>query len=234
MFDRNAVARAATFTLALCSLAVHADQWTPISVTDAPTARTAHSAVFTRIDGTDQMIVWGGQDANQTPFANTGGVWKRSSDRWTPTRVTNAPSGREGHPAVWTGREMIVWGGDDGLNFLDTGSRYDPVANVWRPMTQTGAPSPRFAHSMTWAGDRLIVWGGAPGFIGDLNTGGIYDSFADRWMPTATDGAPAARNSHAAVWTGSRLLIWGGISGGNYINDGALYNPRANTWAPIE
>jgi hypothetical protein len=31
-----------------------ADNWSPISVVNAPTARAAHSAVFTRIDITDQ------------------------------------------------------------------------------------------------------------------------------------------------------------------------------------
>ena len=30
---------------------------------------------------------------------------------WTATSTTNAPSARAGHSAVWTGTEMIVWGG---------------------------------------------------------------------------------------------------------------------------
>src|SRR4029077_6208912 len=83
--------------------ALLADSWSPITVTNAPTARTAHSAVFTNIDGTDQLIVWGGQDSSQVPFADTGGLWKRLGNSWTPTTTSNAPSGREGQPAVWTG-----------------------------------------------------------------------------------------------------------------------------------
>ena len=110
--------------------AILADSWSPITIVNAPSARAAHSAVFTRIDGTDQMIVWGGQDSPMVPFANTGARWKRLSDVWTATTTTNAPSGREGQPAVWTGHEMIVWGGDDGLNFLNTGGRYDPVTDT--------------------------------------------------------------------------------------------------------
>src|SRR6266446_7694861 len=95
---------------------VLADSWSPISIVDAPTARAAHSAVFTRIDVTDQMIVWGGQDSGILPFANTGSRWKRSTNRWTATSTTGAPVGREGHPAIWTGHEMIVWGGDAGTD----------------------------------------------------------------------------------------------------------------------
>jgi hypothetical protein len=116
---------------------VLADSWSPISIVDVPTARAAHSAVFTRIDGTDQMIVWGGQDSPMTPFANTGARWKRSTNTWAATTTTNAPSGREGQPAVWTGHEMLLWGGDDGLNFLNTGGRYDPVIDTWRPTSLT-------------------------------------------------------------------------------------------------
>src|SRR6516165_291305 len=48
-------------------------------------------------------------------------------DTWTATSTTNAPSARTLHTAVWTGSEMIVWGGTDGQgNFLNTGGRYDP------------------------------------------------------------------------------------------------------------
>jgi hypothetical protein len=32
-------------------------------------------------------------------------------DTWTATTVSNAPTVRSGHTAVWTGSEMIIWGG---------------------------------------------------------------------------------------------------------------------------
>ena len=31
---------------------------------------------------------------------------------WTATSTVNAPNGRENHKAVWTGVEMIIWGGE--------------------------------------------------------------------------------------------------------------------------
>src|SRR5216110_3427882 len=148
--------------------AILADSWSPITAVNAPTARAAHSVVFTRIDGTDQMIVWGGQDSPMTPFANTGARWKRSTNVWAATTTTNAPSGRDGHPAVWTGHEMLIWGGDDGLNFLNTGGRYDPVTDTWRPTSLTGAPAGRFGHSFIWTGDRLIVWVARPDLAATL------------------------------------------------------------------
>ena len=45
-------------------------------------------------------------------ISNTGGRYNPSTNSWTPTSTTDAPSGRYSHTAVWTGSEMIVWGGD--------------------------------------------------------------------------------------------------------------------------
>jgi hypothetical protein len=39
--------------------------------------------------------------------------------------ATGAPAARYQHTAVWTGSEMIVWGGYGGTNFNDTWS-YTP------------------------------------------------------------------------------------------------------------
>src|SRR5439155_16237430 len=37
-----------------------------------------------------------------------------TDDTWTATTTSNAPAGRELHTAIWTGSEMIVWGGGNG------------------------------------------------------------------------------------------------------------------------
>ena len=55
------------------------------------------------------MIVWGG--VGNGSYLNTGGRYNPSTDSWTATSTTNAPAARFLHTAVWTGSEMIVWGG---------------------------------------------------------------------------------------------------------------------------
>src|SRR5262245_38906542 len=42
------------------------------------------------------------------------------ADTWTPTSMTNVPAERSGHTAVWTGSEMIVWGGASNTMPLNT------------------------------------------------------------------------------------------------------------------
>ena len=56
----------------------------------------------------DQTVTGG---ANYTlPTISAGAC---IGDAWTSTELTGAPDPREFHTAVWTGIEMIVWGGDD-------------------------------------------------------------------------------------------------------------------------
>ena len=55
------------------------------------------------------MIVWGGFCHGR--YLNTGGRYNPSTDSWTATSTTNAPHAETTHTAVWTGSEMIVWGG---------------------------------------------------------------------------------------------------------------------------
>ena len=103
------------------------------------------------------MIVWGGYYGN---VFNTGGKYNPGTDSWTATSTTNAPSGRIGHTAVWTGSEMIVWGGYDVNTISNTGGRYDPSTDSWTATSTTNAPEARYGHTAVWTGSEMIVWGG--------------------------------------------------------------------------
>jgi hypothetical protein len=66
------------------------------------------------------MIVWGGF-APGSVILDNGGRYDPSTDTWADMAVAGAPSSRFYHRAVWTGSEMIVWGG---RNPLRSGGRY--------------------------------------------------------------------------------------------------------------
>jgi hypothetical protein len=61
------------------------------------------------------------------------------TDQWGTTSTTNAPSARFDHTAVWTGSEMIVWGGG---GFETTGGRYNPSTDSWTATSTANAPLP--------------------------------------------------------------------------------------------
>src|SRR6267378_4677599 len=103
-----------------------------------------------------------------------------TDDTWTPTSVINAPAGRIRHAAVWTGSEMIIWGGSDGISFFNTGGRYNPSTDSWTATSTTNAPAGRFSHTTVWIGSEMIVWGGVDS-SNQFNTGGRYNPSTDSW-----------------------------------------------------
>ena len=151
-------------------------------------------------------------------------------DEWTATTTSNAPHGRSLHNAVWTGSEMIVWGGGIPGTPFNTGGRYDPSTDSWTATSTSDAPVPRDGQTAVWTGIEMIVWGGR-GTVGPwLNTGGRYNPGTDTWTATSTTNAPIARANHSAVWTGTKMVVWGGNDSSGPFNTGGRYDPITNTW----
>jgi hypothetical protein len=127
--------------------------------------------------------------------------------------------------AVWTGSEMIVWGGYNG-SYLDSGGRYRPSSDAWTP-TSTGANVPvgRSRHAAVWTGMEAIVWGGWAG--AELGSGGRYCPSADSWTATSSGAnVPASRYYHSATWLsgGTEMIVWGGTPFADH--DGGRYCAR--------
>ena len=158
-----------------------------------------------------------------------------TAESWSPVATAGAPAARSRHTAIWTGNEMIVWGGvTTGSVALGDGYAYNPALNSWRRIADTGAPSARVGHTAVWTGSGMVVWGGidAAGYLGN---GGRYDPIGNQWLPVATTNAPAPRYQHTAVWTGAEMIVWGGDGTAppcNQLSDGGRYNPTIDMWTP--
>jgi hypothetical protein len=145
------------------------NSWTAVSTTGAPAARQYHTAVWTG----SEMIVWGGAYYDgSSHYLNDGGRYNPAGNSWTAVSTTGAPAARGGHTAVWTGSELIVWGGVNGVSYLNDGGRYNPAGNSWTAVSTTGAPAARYYHTAVWTGSELIVWGGYG------NSGYLNDTFS--------------------------------------------------------
>jgi N-acetylneuraminic acid mutarotase len=197
-----------------------------------PSARSMHTAVW---DG-EGMLIWGGMlEDKTTPQATGGGIYYPESGKWYPLPKHRHET-RYHHSAVWTGIQMIIWGGIQG-NFGDrvnTGLMFDNEDDAWLDVTGEGAPVPRSGHSGIWTGDRMIVWGGenAEKQLGD---GGIYDLVQDKWEPLSDVDAPKPRAFHTGVWTGKtkKMIIWGGFDEKGARNDGAIYDYAEKQWTAM-
>ncbi|MCD4749905.1 MAG: hypothetical protein K8R59_11075 [Thermoanaerobaculales bacterium] len=153
-----------------------------------------------------------------------------AQDLWAPTTTDNAPSARNVPSLVWTGTEVIVWGGSPVTN---TGGRYDPATDSWTTMSTENAPDPRTQHTAVWTGTEMIVWGGFGTSL--YKDGGRYDPATNTWADIATPPtAVKSRRRHAAVWTGESMIVWGGYNdSSHYLNTGARYWPGTDTWEEI-
>jgi hypothetical protein len=187
--------------------------WTAIKTKDQPDPRTGFASVWTPAG----LLIWGGRDTNQTPL-NTGFLYNRDKDKWTPVSLINAPPAGT-TVAVSIGANAIVWGGNGG-------AIYNPVTNFWTPISNLNAPpqpqSPANVTSAVWTGSEMIVWG--------AGVGGRYSPKTDSWMPISTLHAPPGTADISLVWTGTEVIAWGGVGGEGL---GGTYNPVSDTWAPI-
>jgi N-acetylneuraminic acid mutarotase len=212
------------------------DSWAGTSTRNAPPARAQQTAIWTG----SQMIVWGGLFGPFHTVLDSGGRYDPTADIWTNTNITNTPMARVNHTAVWTGSEMIVWGGNDSFgNGFNDGGKYNPTADSWTAITLTNAPAYRSSHTSIWTGTEMIVWGGdgrcsGGNCVGYFNNGGRYSPGTNSWASLSTTNAPSARAAHLAVWTGNEMLIWGGRSfSGSFQSTGGRYNPGTDSWSAM-
>ncbi|HEY3834652.1 MAG TPA: hypothetical protein VGO03_20330, partial [Acidimicrobiia bacterium] len=142
--------------------------------------------------------------------------------------IPQAPVPGDGVP-VWTGRELIEWGGEIGGpgTMTDTGAAYDPATNSWRVLPS--APiSARADNAAVWTGREMLVWGGDTSDAGaKTNDGAAYNPTTNRWRRLPSAPLPPQANT-VAVWTGSRVLL---LDNGDA--RAAAYEPSTNRWTAI-
>lgn len=208
-----------------------ADTWTAMTTVGAPDARSAHTAVWSGCS----MIVWGGEDTCTGLSCVRSAAYDPVTDQWTILPDAGAPSSRAWHQAVWTGSEMIVWGGEFVNLQYDDGALYAPWNTSWAPIASSGAPSPRSSHVAVWTGSEMLNWGGydSDRVYPYLNSGGRYDPEVDRWTAITSIDAPAGRIAFSGVWTGSSLIVWGGWNGTDMLASGGVYWPTSDSWTSM-
>lgn len=116
---------------------------------------------------------------------------------------------RFGAGGVWTGDEVLIWGGrnDDGV--LGDGAAFDPASRTWRLLAPT-----RFAGRAwpvaVWTGTEMVVIGGVDGDDRSLSGAAAYDPSTDAWREVDLAWSATAPFS-GAVWTGTEVVVVGAI-----------------------
>lgn len=118
---------------------------------------------------------------------------------WHPSFVEPGPlTPRMSHDVIWTGAEMIVWGGiGEGSELID-GAAFDPGNNLWRVL----APAPLSVEQVTravWTGDVMVV-------VAEEATL-TYDPRARDWSVLA-EGRSVEQTAPPPVWDGEHVYLW--------------------------
>lgn len=145
-----------------------------------PLGRMWHSFVYD--PGSRLFVLFGGYGGDLgSTGANLDDLWAYDPavNRWTELRpLGEAPLARQGHTMVLDpiSRDLLLFGGCDGLTGLGDTWTYDQAANVWTRLQPSGdVPPGREGHAMTYdsAGQAMILFGG-------YDFTGNYD-FSDTW-----------------------------------------------------
>jgi hypothetical protein len=157
------------------------------------------------------------------------------SDPVTPM-ATSPLSARSRAVTAWTGREILIWGGQgatsdvcmprDGENLCgdpapDDGAAYDPSNDTWRmlPSSPLHANGSFMNFIGVWTGTELVVWGGKP------VAAAAYNPTTDAWR-SLDAGTREATYDQRSVWTGTEMVVASGATA-----DG--YDPTTNSWRTL-
>ena len=133
--------------------------------------------------------------------------------------------GRLGAAVVWTGEQLLVWGGevpgdgarpDRGWPATNTGGAYDPASDTWFSIP-SGPLSARSGAAAVWTGAEMLVMGGQAGSA-------AYDPATRLWRELPTESLPIEK---AVVWTGSEAIVFSGSGWGR------AYSPTTDTWRAL-
>lgn len=204
----------------------------------------AIAAMPTTLPGGDPTAVWTGREVlvwSSVPgTANNKGrevvlAYNPSLNTWRSL----PPSGltpRAGAITVWTGHELVVWGGlnaDFTVAYGD-GARLDPATYTWQRLPPAPVPA-RGQATAVWSGHEVLLWGGDSAAGIEVGKGAAYNPSTNSWR--ALPLSPLrAKTLPAGVWTGRFFIVIGGSAGGSLPAPGpgaAAYDPATNTWTAL-
>ena len=146
--------------------------------------------------------------------------WAWAGEGWT--ELPPPPEFRDGAAVVWTGTELMYWGGltrDGSETLRDDGWMFDPTTQQWRAIPPAPVALAR-GHGV-WTGREAIVWGETAPLQetqvpkSDFGTVLAYDPTAATWrelrppptfLPTAERGHGPAASSWSSAAAIGRMI----------------------------
>ena len=155
--------------------------------------------------------------------------WSWVAEGWT--ELPPPPQWRDSAAIVWTGSELLSWGGraGGGQPPASDGFAFDPVTRAWTAIPS--APGALGAPSAVWTGEEAVF------FELDEGKGSgsmfAFDPDARGWRKLSPPPHEPAWGG-AWAWTGTELVV----AGGGDVGDPETYqawalDPRRDAWRPL-
>ena len=178
----------------------------------------------------EDFIVWGGEVHGETTAESAvgdGAAYNPVTNTWTP--LPEAPIvGRGLAASVWTGDEMLVWGGSIAGTSISDGAAYNPTTRAWRTLAPFSMAN-TIRPTTIWTGTEMIVLEG----INGTNRGGAYNPSTDAWRTIAEPPGRSVTPYPQSVWTGDRAIVELG-AGPDEQPILAEYDPIGDSWQTMD
>ncbi len=156
----------------------------------------------------------------QTPTTALSPLWVELAPGATASLPPAPIPAHSGSAVVWTGTELIVWGGtvDDEpcCSVSQDGAAFDPAVGTWRQIA--APPDGARAGMVVWTGTEMLAWSdGTPDTVS-----AAYDPATDTWRLIADPPAPGS----VAFWIGDAAVLLGDPDNGPSF----AYDPATDEW----
>ncbi|AXV09520.1 hypothetical protein DVS28_a4863 [Euzebya pacifica] len=188
-------------------------------------SRSGHTAVWTG----REMIVFEGAPVGQFAAVVSqdvdGAAYDPATDTWR--EIARAPvNPRSGHVALWTGEEMLVFGGSRTFETNVQAGAYDPDTDTWRLTAPAPLPRGFGLIAGVWTGEEAVFWTGrGPEDVA------AYDPATDTWR--LLPPSPVGMRSVAATWTGREMILLGVPEAGSEDIGGMALDMEEERWTVL-
>jgi hypothetical protein len=199
-------------TAEVWSFDLHAETWTQLQTSGAPSPRVSPAVVIDR--PRDRLIAFSGRSGMSSYFGET---WALDLGTLKWTQLDSAPPGRERSHPVTDEAHAWFYGGESFLNTFGDLWELDLATNGWTELPMEGdGPGARTCGAIAPFNGGLLMLGGHAETV--LGGAFRYSLATHRWSAAPLDGTPAAGAHWAYATDASRgtLYLAGGDHKDNY------------------
>jgi N-acetylneuraminic acid mutarotase len=186
-----------------------------------------------------RLTLFGGYDGNQ--WLNDLWVFDIPQSRWTCIQEssdpndTSGPSRRFGYVSVVHRNKFVLFGGFDGVQWLNDRWEFNFDTRVWR-LVQARGELPSARSCPAWAQDdsHVYIIGGYDG-IERKSDFFACDLATYKWRVIPPMGTPPSpRYFHSCCLYANKIIVYGGFSGSQRLDDMYLYDFDSKEWSQID